>query len=302
MFSDLFTICTSSNVPDLQVHVNPHYALYHLLVGEALAPVEKRDPAIAEAASAMELACSYRVFNGGWLIWDETIADCNTVEDTVERLQAEVKGSADLPWEVSELESAIEHIGNSIKMTETLFNEEIWPERIPRLEEALRTIETLLAPSFSDMAHRQAEVLSIVFPSEISAYLVTDCYVKVGGYSQPVTIDVSQHTGLQLCETLLHEATHVGDVYTNKLGKASLGKQLADYLDDEGDKYWNIWHAIIFASSARQVRECIDPDHTDYVSIRDLYSRFGVPHLPDSWGKFTGGQMNQKQFFESILG
>lgn len=64
---------------------------------------------------------------------------------------------------------------------------------------------------------------------------------------------------------------------------------------------WNVWHAIIFASSAYQAHTNIDPDHIDYVLPRNLYAQFGVPDLPTWWRRFATQEIDEQEFLAGIV-
>jgi hypothetical protein len=63
---------------------------------------------------------------------------------------------------------------------------------------------------------------------------------------------------------------------------------------------WNVWHAIIFASSASQVRTTIDPNHTDYALLHGLYVQFGIPNLPIWWKQLATQAIDEQAFLEGI--
>ncbi|HZO74128.1 MAG TPA: hypothetical protein VFB60_18135 [Ktedonobacteraceae bacterium] len=156
------------------------------------------------------------------------------------------------------------------------------------------------------MARRQAELLELSWPEQINAFLVTDCYDPRGAYSHPLTVDISHNVGSTLCETLLHEATHVADVHTSQLGQRSLKNNVMEHLRGtelrlSTTKAWNVWHATIFASSAYQVRTHIDPDHIDYALPRNLYAHFGVPGLPTLWERFATQEIDEQEFLAGIV-
>jgi hypothetical protein len=187
-----------------------------------------------------------------------------------------------------------------------LFRETLWPQRATQLAEAASTIQKDLAPHFATMARQQAELLELSWPDQIDAFLVTDCYDPRGAYSHPLTVDISHNVGSTLCETLLHEATHVADVHTSHLGQHTLRNKVIEHLRGTGlhlsaTQAWNVWHAIIFASSAYQVHTNIDPDHTDYALPRNLYAQFGVADLPTWWRRFAAQEIDEQEFLEGVV-
>ncbi len=197
----------------------------------------------------------------------------------------------------------VAQLGSALHAAESDFNQRLWPERQPAVQAALTTIQDLLQPSFAAMAQRQAAVLHLIWPQRIDVYLVTDCYDWQGGYSHPLTIDVTTHRGVTLCETLLHEATHVADVYTGESRKQSLRTRLTSALSEDGippPHAWNAWHAIIFAASAHHIRDFIDPAHTDYAATHHLYRLLKVPDLPALWIEWVSGQIDERDFLKAV--
>ncbi len=288
--------------PALHVHASPLYALYHYLAREALRAPEERDPATAHASSLMELALRYRR-SGGWMIWDEEVAGSSDPEEAMHRLRRALAEESDLPWDRAGMERAIEGIARALEEAEVTYLETLWAERQGLLESALRTIRETLSPRWTGMVRSQAELLGLTWPDRLDVHLVPDCYMRQGAYSHPLTVGMDHNRGLELCETLLHEATHVADVHTSAMGRESLGDRLMARLEASGvsrEAAWNAWHAVIFAASARQVRSCIDPSYTDYATPRDLYSWFGVPHLPGLWEDFVSGSVDESAFLDAV--
>lgn len=287
---DSLAISAAERSPALHVRVNPTYALYHYLVREAQRRPDERHPATREAAALMQEARTPLGLHGHWDSWEQPLAAGDTVGEATRGLREAMASTAD-------------QLGAALARAERPFRDALWPRRLPLVEEALLTLRERLAPHFPAMARRQAETFGFTWPPRIDAFLVTDCYDRPGAYSHPLTVDVAHNTGLELCETVLHEATHVGDVHTNILGGESLQHRLIAHLEGRGlsfRKAWDVWHAVIFASSARQVRAHIAPGHTDYALPRDLYARFGVPELPRLWEGFAAGAMDEPAFFAAV--
>lgn len=200
----------------------------------------------------------------------------------------------------------VEQIEAALAQAEPFFRETLWPQRATQFTAAASTIQKELAPHFVAMARRQAEVLELSWPERIDAFLVTDCYDPRGAYSHPLTVDITHNVGSTLCETLLHEATHIADVHTLQQGQRSLSNKVIEHLSGIGlhlsaADVWNVWHAIIFASSAYQVRTNIDPDHTDYALPHNLYTQFEVPDLPALWQRFATQAIDEQEFLAGIV-
>jgi hypothetical protein len=199
------------------------------------------------------------------------------------------------------MEETVDTLASALYDARSYFHEHVWPGHIVTIEAAAATIQDTVQPHFSALIQRQAELLSLRWPDSIAAYFVADCYAWQGGYSHPLTIDVSANTGTTLCETLIHEATHVADVSGND--HPDMGSRLRQHLTSEGlspQDAWNAWHAVIFASSADQVRRFIDPRYVDYASNRGLYSWLKTPHLPEMWRRYTSGTIAERELIESI--
>ena len=116
-------------------------------------------------------------------------------------------------------------------------------------------------------------------------------------------MDASKTAGLELCETMLHEATHVADVHTGAEGGGCVGDRLIVRLVEGGvarAEAWNAWHAVIFAASARQVRESLSPAHPDYAAARGLYAYFRVPDMPALWDRYASGVLDEDAFAAAV--
>lgn len=297
---DEVVIPAGKGSPELRVHVNPVYALYHYLRKEAEAPLAQVKPETAEATATFRRAFHRSVvagvvnfggLHGLWDVWEQPLTTGATIEAAVGGLRREMVAVAD-------------GIGAAMAEAEPVFNQKLWPQREPLIEAALTTIRETFEPQFPAMALRQAELLDHTWPDRVDAYLVTDCYDRFEAYSRPLTVDVAQSTGIELCETLLHEATHVADVHTNALEHKGLEDRLILFLLDGEDvpfgSILNARHALIFVSSADQVRTFIDPNHVDYALPRGLYDWFNLPNLPAQWAEFAAGRASEEAFFAQL--
>lgn len=280
----------AERMPSVRVHVNPLYALYHFLVSEGQRPRNERNPATLEAAGNAAKARHLLGVHGIWDIWEHPLAQSKTTDEAV----------AGLTRLVTE---TVTELGSALNDAETEFLERLWPERQEIIDASVATLKHHLHSRWAHMAEQQAAQLGVTWPQHVDAYLVTDCYDWQGGYSHPLTIDVTNHTGLTLCETLLHEATHVADVYTGEAGKESLRDRLTTYLVGAGVPHptaWSVWHAVIFATSARQVRMFIEPAYSDYGVTHGLYQWFKVPGLPSLWDEWMTGERDEAGFLQAI--
>jgi len=280
----------TTDTPAVYIHANPLYALYHYLIREGQRPREERDPVLVEAAGMAAEARHLVGVHGVWDVWEQRVAQGGTADEAEAGL-------------MEAMTETIAQLGSALRAAESDFNQRLWPERQPAVEAALATIQDLVQPRFAAMAQRQAAMLDLVWPQRIDVYLVTDCYDWQGGYSHPLTIDVTDHRGVTLCETLLHEATHVADVYTGESGKESLHSRLMTALIADGippPHAWNAWHAIIFAASAHHIRAFVDPTHTDLAESHRLYRRLGVPDLPELWAEFVATQIEEREFLKGV--
>ena len=283
-------IAGENGTPAVQIHVNPLYAAYHYLIREGQRPREERDPMLAAAAGMAAEARHLLGAHGVWDRWEQRVARGGTADEAEAGL-------------MEAMTETIAQLGSELRAAESDFNHRLWPERRAAVQAALATIQDLVQPRFAGMAQRQAAVLDLIWPQRIDVYLVTDCYNWQGGYSHPLTIDVTIHRGLTLCETLLHEATHVADVYTGESEKESLRGRLMTALIGDGippSHAWNAWHAIIFAASAHHTRAFVDPTHTDFAESHRLYRRLGVPDLPELWAEFVATQIEEREFLKGV--
>ncbi len=287
---DDVVVPTGEQSPALHIHVNPVYALYQYLAREAQLPPQERNPDTAHAAALMRWARNPRAVQGYWSEWEQGFAMDATPQEAAGGLRRA-------------MEETVERFAEAMKAAESVYHETLWPRRSPLLEDALRTIRNRLVPHFPGMAKEQGDLLGLVWPERVDAFLVPDSYESRGAYSHPLTVDVSHNNGIELCETLLHEATHVADVNTAMIDKEHLADRLISRLEADAlghKEAWNAWHAVIFASSAWQVRTHIESDYRDYALRRDLYSWFKLPHLPALWEAFASGSMDEEALIEAV--
>lgn len=290
MAEPVLRIPAADGTPQVDIHVNLIYNLYHYLVQQGM---EETPDSGEVMTDAVERAARVRFplgVHGLWTDWEVPLASGATLRDAITGLR-------------SRMNHTVDTLAIALRETETEYRERIWPQRVPAFETALLTLHEVLAPHFAEMARHQAGVLGLSWPRRLDAYLVADCYDWHSAYSHPLTIDVTENIGLTFCETFLHEATHVADVYTSSRGHRSLSSKLSDHLGEmgiSGPAAWNVWHAIIFAASAQQVRAFIDPDHTDYATERGLYQIFKVPDLPRLWAAFIDGSVDEETFLREV--
>lgn len=284
--------------PPVWFHVNPLYNLYHYLAKEGQKPFPQRHPATADAAALVGRSRFPRGLHGAWDGWETAITTSATPEDALHRLTAAMTRSA-------------AQIGEALQGAEAVWRDTLWPERVPLLDAAVSLLRDTLAPHFPAMARRQRDLLGLTWPDRVDAHLVTDCYDRFGGYAHPLTIDVTQITGLELCETVIHEATHGGDGWAGPNSQATFCARLQTYLTERGftrDRAWNVWHAVIFAASGEQIRTFLDPAHVDYARTHtarggtDLYTWFNAPRLPEQWRAFVSGEMREDALFATLAG
>lgn len=276
------------------------YAMYHYLRHQAELPIPLVDEVTPRATALMRTALN-RVegaaganlggYHGLWDVRGPPLAGNPEIAPTIDGLRDAMIGTADA-------------LQASLREAESIWMTGFWPERAPHIETGLSTLSDLLQPAFVAMCQAQAEQLDLVWPERLDAYLVTDCYDRFEAYTPPLTIDVARSQGLELCETLLHEATHVAERFSRSRDVTSLSDRLLLYLiESESISFGSILdaqHALVFVSSGRQVRGHIDPNHIDYAASRDLYQRLGVPSLPRGWDQYVNGDRNEMALFEGI--
>lgn len=286
--------------PALHIHVNPMYAMYHYLRRQAELPIPLVDEVTAAATALMRTALN-RVegaaganlggYHGLWDVWEPPLAGNLAVAPAIDGLRGAMMGMADA-------------LQASLSEAESIWMTSLWPKRELHIETGLSTLSDLLQPGFVAMCHEQAEYLDLVWPERLDAYLVTDCYDRFEAYTPPLTIDVAQSQGLELCETLLHEATHVAERFTRTRDGTSLSDRLLLFLMESGSTNFgsilDAQHALVFVSSGRQVRAYVNPGHVDYASGRHLYERLRVPSLPVAWEQYVNGTADEPALFETI--
>lgn len=290
MNSSTHVLSDDAETPVLNVHINELYDLYHYLVTAGSGRVHESNPIMQEAARQ---AVGARHLMGVHGIWDEMerpLASALTIGGALSDARGLVNDTLD------RLESALGYASE-------VFHRDIWPQHQVYFSAALGSIQDQFAAQFDEMVRAQATILDVVWPERVDAYFVTDCYAPEGAYSHPLTIDVRANTGTTLCETVLHEATHVADVYSREVGRETLGRKLGFALMSAGTSptdAWNAWHAVIFASSAYQIRTRIDRTHVDYADGHHLYDRLGVPKLPGLWEQYASGAIEEGGLIDGI--
>jgi len=287
------TIPAGEGSPTLVIHANLLHNLYHYLSKQARLALAELQPETAEAAFLVFQAHNPLGPQGTWGVWEEALTNPQTTQQAGIALR-------------TTMTQTVELIETALTQAEPFFRETLWPLRAVQFAEAAATIQKDLTPHFAAMARRQAEILELNWPEQIDAFLVTDCYDPRGAYSHPLTVDITHNVGSTLCETLLHEATHVADVHTLQKGQRSLSNKVMEHLSGAGlhlsaANVWNVWHAIIFAASAYQVRTNIDHDHTDYALPHNLYAQFGVPDLSILWERFATQAIDEQEFLTEIV-
>jgi hypothetical protein len=280
----------SAETPSLHINANPVYALYHYLVSEGTQPSDTRHASLSDAARRVADARHLRGVHGIWDVWEQPLAAAESASDGFEALRASMT-------------ETVEQLGAAMQGAEPIYRREIWPKRYSLVAAALDTMYERFVPVARDLMLDTARRLDLLWPDLIDVYLVPDCYAWQGGYSHPVTIDVSSNTGTVLCETLLHEITHVADVHTSDARESDLGRRLTARLRDDGvgvGDAWQAWHGVIFTSSAYEVRAHIDPGHKDFAASYDLYSRCKVPTLAEIWAAHARGEIDEQGLFDRI--
>lgn len=276
--------------PQLLIHVNTSYALYQWLRSQARALPSQNDTRVSSILDRMSETIRTDDLHGVWQTWERALASGANRDDSLEAFHQAVISTGD-------------GVIRAMQEAEAVFYAEVWPRQQPSIQAALATIEHRLAPVFSVMAAKHGELLQLTWPKSIDVYLVPECYERGGAYSHPLTVGVVENTNLTLCETLLHEATHVADVHAHTVGADSLAKRVSAYLAgaalDDRTRF-NLWHAVIFASSASRIRHDLDSTHTDYAHSHGLYHWFGAPHIPQTWRIFEEAR-DEEMFRRSLV-
>lgn len=227
--------------------------MYHYLRRQAEVPIPLVDEATAAAAALMRTAVNRMEGAGGanlggyhglWDVWELPLASNPRIDPAVDGLREAMMETADA-------------VQASMREAESIWMADLWPAREPHIETGLATLSRRLSPAFSAMCQAQAEHLDLSWPARLDAYLVTDCYDRFEAYTPPLTIDVARSQGLELCETLLHEATHVAERFSRSRAVLSLSDRLLLFLIECGVTSFgailDAQHALVFVSSGRQV-------------------------------------------------
>lgn len=286
--------------PALHIHVNPIYALYHYLRRQAELPIPLVEAKTVGATALMRKALN-RVegagganlggYHGLWDVWEPALAGNDGIVPALTGVRDAMMGTANA-------------LQSSLHEAEGTWIADLWPAREDYIKTGLATLRDVLQPGFAVMCQEQAEHLGLAWPERLDAYLVTDCYDRFEAYTPPLTIDVSRSHGLDLCETVLHEATHVAERFSRARDATSLSDRLLLFLLESGDvpfgSILDAQHALVFASSGRLVSEHIDPEHSHFAVTRGLYQRLRVPSLASSWNEYVTGTRDERALFQAM--
>lgn len=194
-------------------------------------------------------------------------------------------------------------MAEAMRSAEPAFMVTVWPGHLAAIAREVDALRQRFAPVFPELAREHEALLDLDWPFAIDVHLVGDMAGFEGAYSHPLTIDLSQHNGLTLFETILHEATHVADVNGTMRGQPSLGDRLIASLAGKRLRRggFDVWHAVIFASSAARIRSHFGGGYPDYAAERGLYRLFGVPGIAELWNTFEVNR-DEARLFEAIRG
>lgn len=276
--------------PRVRFIASPLYSLYQWVAGLS-EPTALDEPRVVDAMRAMQAARFPRGRHGAWDDWERAIASAPTVDTAVHRLADQMMKSA-------------AGVGRALELASPHFLSTVWPAGQGAFDEAVTTIERHFKSSAAAMVRAQADTLRLQFPDAVDVHLVIACYDRAGAYSHPATIDVVHIRGTDLCESVLHELTHVADVETAQHRMRSMKDDLRDALAPAGvrsEQAWQAWHAIIFAASGHQVRQFIHADHTDYAQRRGIYGRLGLGSLGELWSRYRAGAMTERSLFDALI-
>jgi len=285
-------------VPELRFQANPVYNLYHYLRTVAERP---QPPAVPPPQEIARLAPQVRrqrlpqPLGLLWSRWEEAIAASTSA--------AELRSSGPWRWRHSP-----RRLFALMARSEEPYREHVWPQHQPAIHEALDTIRRHLMPCYEDLFAGHARLLRMHWPPSITVHLVGDCYLAQGGYSHPLTVDAHGNRGLQLIETVLHEATHVMDMASPDPGRASavlLRALGAGRLKLSPRRHlWQVWHGLIFWSAGEAVQRFFDPTYDPYALRFDLYRQMSLIGRDDlyeePWRRYTAGELSLEEMARLI--
>lgn len=209
----LCAIDGTTDTPEVRFHANPACGLYHWLRAASTRGQQSEGDGFAQAFDLVRQSFEQRGVRGMVEPWESAIA------------KSKSHGEALAAFERAYRQTGSD-MAEAMRSAEPAFMVTVWPGHLAAIAREVDALRQRFAPVFPELAREHEALLDLDWPFAIDVHLVGDMAGFEGAYSHPLTIDLSQHNGLTLFETILHEATHVADVNGTMRGQPSLGDRL----------------------------------------------------------------------------
>ncbi len=190
---------------------------------------------------------------------------------------------------------------SALEPFEEPFVEKLWPARRKSLETSRGKVAGLLARAKPEPLSHLLTALGFEMPtSAVPIYLVSTAPspggVTLRTRSGPVcVVSTAERTPVQLCEVILHEATHAVEAMKPEL-ESPAPSRLRAALEGKVDATTvrNAWHTLFFLQAAETVRVCIDSEYVDYGETSGYYRRVGsvAEFERKIWKRYAAGEID----------
>lgn len=201
-------------------------------------------------------------------------------------------------------------IVDALAPVEASFLETVWPAREAKIKEARALLDDTLFKRQSEVFEHHAkrigcEDLDLTVPCVLVGEMPEPGAVTHRAQGGAVSfVGVEGLKSSDLCEVVLHEATHAIDVAV----QGDVFDDLRAALEKAGikrtDKRWrDAPHTLMFAASGATVRLQLDPEHTDYGETSRYYSKVGPVAEPvrAAWKAFDAGEIDRAEAVARIV-
>ena len=205
-------------------------------------------------------------------------------------------------------------LGQSLVAFEEPYLKQVWPQHKVLIENAVATIEKMLAPKEAESFSYFTRHLGLQEAnSTVRVYFVAETPWP-GGFTLwakdetrgVCVISITAYQGPQLLTTVLHEAIHALDLETK--GKGNVLVELRERLLKAGFKtddavVQHAPHLLVFIQSSETVKLYLDPSFEPYsegIFIRPALQRFVKVQLP-IWTSYLDGKISRDEALTQIV-
>lgn len=201
-------------------------------------------------------------------------------------------------------------IVDALAPVEAGYLESVWPAREAKIKEARALLDDSLFKRQSEVfAHHAKRIGGEELDLSVPCVLVGEM-PEPGAVTHRTQDGAVSFVGVEglkssdLCEVVLHEATHAIDVAIQDDVFDDLRAALEKAGIKRSDKRWrDAPHTLMFAASASTVRLQLDPEHTDYGETSRYYSKVGPVAEPvrNAWKAFDAAEIDRAEAIARIV-